>query len=167
MNELTIKVAPDLKIDPADNKIKIRISSVNPNNNAFELKDDGIYMNKSIATATSGFVDQYSNEFIRVGWPTSYDTSTQPQISGVVSAGNVVHRTYDVISYNGEFVVFRQQVDCIIPGDILRFHRDDKRYGYYLITKLSFDNNNTETGVSYQGAGYYEATYEKLAILDD
>ena len=59
MHNINVSVGNDLIIDSNDlHKIKIRRS--NNSKNAFELKDDGIFMDETYVSAGSGFKDQTS-----------------------------------------------------------------------------------------------------------
>ena len=141
MNVINISVGNDLYIDSSDNNC-IKIKKSNQSDNAFELKEDGIYMNDDIIADGDGVPDQ-ANGIVRVGWMSGYDRSPTPTQTGRITANNIIHRIFTATKYTSEIPTndmikdFRA-VDCFIPGDMIRVPTEDGlRYSYYLITLTS------------------------------
>jgi len=137
---ITINITLGIDLHIVDHKIHIKRSTENARNNAFEIHDNGIYMDDRIVANGNGFKDQ-NGHIVRVGHYGPYDVLNEPEFrkSGRVSANCIVHRVYTATrnednTYNVEN--FRY-VDSFIPGDMLRVSLDNGKHEYRLITKTT------------------------------
>ena len=140
---LGISLNIDLQI--IDNQIHIKRSTTNVNNNAFEVRDDGIYMDDRIVADGEGFVNQAAG-IIRIGYFSPYDTPVSgftEGASGRVSANNVVHRVFTAKDSSGTTYENFREVDCFLPGDMLRVPRENGQYEYRLITNTTATDRAT------------------------
>lgn len=144
-----------LSSDLTFNGNKISILRSNAADNAFELKDDGIYLSKSGNGTNDGFAD-YPYDYFRIGFASGYDktvvsnlTSGTYPVPGRVSAHNCVHRTFTASDNtavkpedNGGVTVpdFRPEIDCYKPGDFIRIPRENNQYEYFIITQTTKEN---------------------------
>ena len=147
MIRLNMSVGKDLTIATNDSNY-IKILRSQDENNAFELQDDGIYMSNQLVAEGDGFVD-HSGGNMRVGWMSGYDRSDTPTKTGRVSANNVVHRIFTASEYTKDIptntiIKNLRNVDCIIPGDMIRVPTEDgKKYTYFLIKSTSTEDEKT------------------------
>lgn len=162
MNNINVSVGNDLIIDSSDlHKIKVRRS--NNSNNAFELKDDGIFMDETYVSAGNGFKDQTSTG-LRIGWMTEYERTTEPTHTGHISASSIVHRVFTAKAHTADtpktymLIDFRAKIDFISPGDIVRVPTEDgTKYAYYLVISTTSGNVKID--------GYIGNEIERVALL--
>lgn len=132
MLKIELTLNSDLKFD--GNKIAIAKSA--DSGNAFELKSDGIYLDKTLISSGVGFIDQ-SGTSVRIGFIGLFDGLNAGQYPepGRVSATNTVHRFFDSVTTTQPTVGWRN-VDTILPGDLIRIPNQSK-YDYYLVTNVT------------------------------
>ena len=167
MNNINVSVGNDLIIDPNDlHKIKVRRS--NNSKNAFELKDDGIFMDETYVSAGNGFKDQKSTG-LSIGWVTEYNWTDTPNYSGHITASSIVHRVFTARAHTadtpktGMLIDFRSKIDFIAPGDIVRVPTEDgTKYAYYLVISTTGSNINFRD----RGSGVFVGNeIERVALL--
>ena len=139
MLNLTLDLNSDLTFDYG----AITIACSSDSNNAFELKSDGIFLNKNLISSGAGFIDQ-TGEGVRIGFlgPFYGLVNGEYPSPGRVSANSTVHRVFTATDPSSTPTGWRT-VDTVLPGDILRCPNGTK-YDYYLIT-------NVTTGSSLHG----------------
>lgn len=133
MITLGITLGYDLQIK--DHMICVKRSEENAENNAFELHENGIFMDDRIVSNGTGFADQAA-DIIRIGYYGPYDTPNSgytAAATGRVSANCIVHRIFTAKDSTGTVLENFRPVDSIIPGDMLRIPKGDGRYEYRLI----------------------------------
>lgn len=137
MISFNISLGNDLRI--IDHKIHVKRSTEYANENAFEIRDNGIYLDDRIVANGEGFVNQQSG-IIRIGFYSPYDTPASGYRSGAsgrVSANNIVHRVFTATDSSGTTYENFREVDSFIPGDMLRVPQGDGRYEYRLIVQTT------------------------------
>lgn len=139
-----------------DGKLSVNVSS--RVGNTLEIRDDGLYA-ESISSGGGGpgYTGTYTEEGIRLGYANPYDDTKAEKR---VLCTNIVHHVFtgSVIDDTRLSVgsIFRPDIDCALPGDIVRVPVEgvDNSYVYYVITSTS--NPGSET------AGNYITGYARL-----
>lgn len=147
MPSIEARISNDLKFNESG-EIGINIDD-SKDDNALALKSDGLFLNGNLVGSNDGFVDgNYGN--MRIGFASGYDKRPDFNESGLVTANNIVHRTFTFKTVDGQTVSnFRPEVDCYIPGDIIRVQQADETFEYRLVIKTTTGPDpNSKTGNS-------------------
>lgn len=118
---------------------KIHVKRADSDTNAFELRENGIFMDDRIVANGTGF-DRQASDIVRIGFYGPYDTPVQGYSEGAgkrISANNIVHRVFTAKDSTGTTLENFRAVDSIIPGDMLRIPKEDGKYEYRIIIKTT------------------------------
>jgi hypothetical protein len=150
MIKFDISIGVDLQI--IDHQINIKRSEEHPETNAFELRENGIFMDDRIVTSGTGFANQQA-DIVRIGFFGPYDTPVSGYRQGAggrISANCIVHRIFTAKDSTGTTIENFRAIDSIIPGDMLRIPKEDGKYEYRLIIKTtSTDDRNRNPQQTY------------------
>ena len=147
----TPSIALDFNSDlttASSGKLSVNVSS--KAGNTLEIKEDGIYALADIGGGGPGYTGTYNEEGIRLGYANPYDNEKADKR---VVCTNIVHHVFtgSVIDDNSLSVndFFRPDIDCVLPGDIVRVpvEGSDNAYTYYIVTGTS--NPGSETTGNY------------------
>lgn len=144
MISFNISLGSDLHI--IDHEIRAKRSTADSDNNAFEIRDNGLYLDNRLVADGEGFVNQQSG-IIRIGFYGPYDIPTsgfRENASGRVSANNIIHRVYTAKDSSGTTFENFREVDSFIPGDMLRVPQGDGTYEYRLIIATTSTDDRTQ-----------------------
>lgn len=143
---ITLDISLGIDLYVVHGHIDIKRSMEHVANNAFEVHNDGIYMDDRIVADGEGFIDQ-KDGLIRIGYYSPYDTPISGFTEGAkgrVTANNVVHRVFTAKDSSGTTYENFREIDCFLPGDILRVPKEGGQYEYRLITSTTVTDRSTQ-----------------------
>ena len=152
---IELDLSTDLTTENDVKQLSIKVSQ--KDGNAIEIRDDGLYASGGDGGGGPGYTGTYTEEGIRLGYANPFDNE---KVDKRVLCTNIIHHVFTgSIINNTKLAVdsfFRPDIDCALPGDIVRVPVEGQEnvYSYYLVIDTS--NPGIET------TGNYITGYIKL-----